>query len=149
MARTLKQKRGSKVDQTGRSKSDGKHVRIYEWEFACPAYEGLSSHATRLLLEFRRRYNGRDNRIHLSVRKAARVIHASKSTASRAIKELLERGFIRLLRKGMFSVREGPRDASVYALTNVPINGIAPKDYMHWRPRDQKSSEGSGKSCGR
>jgi len=128
---------GRGVDQRGRSRRDAKHVRLYEFELASDAFRSLSPAARALLIEFRRRYNGDNNRIHMSVRTAAKSLASGKTTASRALSELLDRGFVRLGKKGRFTVRQGERDASEYALTNEPIGSKpASKDYMSWRPKN-------------
>ena len=137
--RRLKKKGGAGrgADRTGRSCRDAKHVRLYGFELESSAYQSLSPGGRALLIEFRWRYNGDTNRIHMSVRSAAKALGVGKDTARRAIAELLDRGFIRLLRKGRFTVREGPRDASEYALTNERIGDeAAPKDFMRWRPQN-------------
>jgi len=128
---------GRGVDQRGRSRRDAKHVRLYEFELASDAFRSLSPAGRALLIEFRRRYNGDHNRIHMSVRTAAKALASGKTTASRALCELLDRGLVRLCKKGRFTVRQGERDASEYALTNEPVGSEpASKDYMSWRPKN-------------
>lgn len=130
-----------------RKKLQDQHARIYRWERECDAYGSLSCTARALLVEFRLLYNGRNNRIPMSVREAAKRLGVSTRPASSALGELLDRGFIRLLRRGSFHTKV--RLASEYALTSEPINAgngaTAPKDYMRWR----KSTEGDPTTDGR
>lgn len=118
----------------GKRKHDS-HARIYEWERRCGAYQSLSCTARALLVEFRLLYNGRENRIPMSVREAAQRLGVSTKPASAALKELQDRGFIWLIQRGSFSTKV--RLASVYALTSEPVEPCdgttAPKDYMRWR----------------
>ena len=115
------------------------HVRLYRHELESEAYRSLSTDARSLLVEFRALYDGRENRIHMSVREAMRRLDVGQRRAQRAIWELLDRGFLRLLEAGSFARKV--RHAPVYALTNEPLedkNGaVAPKEFMRW---SQKSS---------
>jgi hypothetical protein len=118
------------------------HVRLQKHELDCAAYRSLSSDARSLLVEFRRIYNGRENRIYMSVRQAMDRMNVGQRPAQRALKELLDRGWIRVIEQGSF--RRKVRHATVYALTNVPLEDrdgeTAPKDYMHWSPPPQKNT---------
>lgn len=108
------------------------HVRLYRHEHESPAYQSLSPEARALLVEFRALYDGRDNRVHMSVREMRRRLNGiHQRRAVRARDELLDRGFIRLLTPGTFSRKA--RHATEYALTNEPLgNELAPKDFMRW-----------------
>jgi len=118
------------------------HVRIYKHELRSPAYRSLCSDARSLLTEFRSLYNGGENRIYMSVREAMDRMNVGQRPAQRALKELLDRGWIRLVERGSFNRKA--RHATVYALTNEPLEdrdgGIAPKDYMRWTPPPQKNT---------
>ena len=78
----------------------------------------------------------------MSVRQAMERMNVGQRPAQRALKELLDRGWIRLLEQGSFSRKV--RHATVYALTNVPLEdrdgATAPKDYMRWTPPPQKNT---------
>jgi DNA-binding transcriptional MocR family regulator len=118
------------------------HVRFQEHELGCAAYRSLSSDSRSLLTEFRRLYKGRENRIYMSVRQAMERMNVGQRPAQRALKELLDRGWIRVVERGSFSRKV--RHATVYALTNEPLDEwdgeTAPKDYMHWSPPPQKNT---------
>lgn len=110
------------------------HVRLYQHELRCEAYRSLSCEARALLVEFRALYNGTENRVHMSIREIRRRLNGiGQLKAERARDELIDRGFIRLMRQGSFS-RKRPH-ASVYALTNYELREgdlRAPKDFMRW-----------------
>ncbi len=113
------------------------HVRLYRHEIQSAAYRSLSIGARALLVEFRALYNGKENRIFMSVREAMKRTGLCQQAAQRAIADLLDRGFIRLLDKGSFHCKR--RNASVFLLTNeAPDNrdgSVAPKDFMRWQPQ--------------
>lgn len=115
------------------------HVRLYRHELECEAYRSLSTDARALLIEFRALYDGRANLIHMSVREAMRRLDVGQRRAQRALWELLDRGFVRLIEPGGF--KRKVRHATVYALTSEPLEdrdgATAPKDYMRW---SQKST---------
>jgi|GEM_PF-4656421 len=121
-----------------RAKQADAHVRVYGWELSLPAYRTLSTDARALLVEFRALYGVRENRVYMSVREAqARLGEVGQRRAQGAIKELVERGWVRVIEKGAFSRKT--KKATVYALTNEPLTNsegaTAPKDYTHWTPR--------------
>ena len=114
------------------------HVRLYRHEHESPAYQSLSPEVRALLVEFRALYDGRENRVHMSVREIRRRLNGiGQVKAERARDELLDRGFIRLLTPGKFTRKD--RHAAEYALTHEPLdNGMgatAPKDFMRWEPQ--------------
>lgn len=76
------------------------YVDLYLHEMESPAYRSLSGNACALLLEFRFLHNGKDDLVHMSVREAGRRLGVCPRTAQRAIAELVEHGWIRLLVKG-------------------------------------------------
>ena len=113
------------------------HVRLYRHELQSAAYRSLSCDARALLTEFRALYTGKENRVYMSVREAMNRTGLSQRPAQRAIADLLDRGFIRLLEKGSFHCKAGP--ASLYQLTSEPPNNrdgsVPSKDFMRWQPK--------------
>lgn len=115
------------------------HVRLYRHELECEAYRSLSPDARALLVEFRALYDGRENRVYMSVREIRRRLgNVGQKRAENARDELLEHGFIRLLQPGSFSRKA--RHAPEYALTNEPLSNrdgaTAPKDFMSWTQKN-------------
>lgn len=120
-----------------RKKLSQSHVRLYDYELDSPAYRAMSCNARALLVEFRSLYSGRENRVYMSVRTAGERINVDTKTAHKAIRELIEHGFIVEMEKGSFNRKV--RHATTYALTNEPIHQndtTAPKPYMSWRPKE-------------
>jgi hypothetical protein len=113
-----------------------RHARVHQWERDTAAYQSLRCEARALLIEFRLLYTGRENRVYLSTREIMRRLDVGQRKAVKARDELLDRGFIRILKPGAFSQKT--RNATEYALTNEPITqrdgDTAPKDYMRWQP---------------
>lgn len=113
------------------------HVRLYAHELNSPAYRALTCTARALLVEFRALYNGQENRVFMSVREAEKRLGVSQRPAQKALTELEEKGFIKLLVRGGFNCKL--QRASEYALTSEPLTNrqgdLAPKDYMRWRPQ--------------
>lgn len=118
------------------------YVQLLKHEIQSPAYRSLKPDARALLVEFRALYQGRDNRIFMSVREAMKRIGVGQRPAQNAIAQLLDRGFIRLIEPGSFTRKV--KHATVYALTNQPLTdndgATAPKDFMRWTPPPQKNT---------
>ena len=80
-------------------------------------WHALSPHARLAYLELARLYSGDNNGcISLSARRLARQMPCDKATASRALRELEDAGFIETLRVGTFTRKD--RLASEYRLCN-------------------------------
>lgn len=113
------------------------HVRIYGHELRTPAWQTMSPDAKALLVEMRALYNGRENRIHMSVREAMRRLGIGQRRAQKALEALLERGWVRVVERGAFTRKT--RHASVYALEHEPLENrdgaTAPKTFMKWTPQ--------------
>ena len=129
-----RRKPGKRVDATGRSRGDPKHVRLYQWLLDSDAYRALDCTARALLVEFYALCNGRNNgEIFLSVREAARRLGVAPNTAVKAIRELEAKGFIRPKQRGSFNWKGGK--ATIWILTEYGHAGELPtKDFMRWRP---------------
>ena len=96
------------------------------------AWRWLRPISQALYIELRRRYNGLNNgRISLSLSEAANILKASKSSISKALKQLETHGFIKLTKKGYFTGRM----ASEYALTDEQLDGYPPtREWKQWQP---------------
>lgn len=141
-----RQRPGWKIDKTGRSVESQKHVRLYERMLASPAYRSLSLAGRAALLEFNRIYNGANNgEIAMSVRRLASLLGVANNTANKAIWELEEKGFVRLVQPASFAWKK--RRASTYVLTQHPFRDEpATKDFMRWRPGKGFPSKGKNSS---
>ena len=96
------------------------------------AWRWLRPISQALYIELRRRYNGLNNgRISLSLSEAAHILKASKSSISKALKQLETHGFIKLIKKGYFTSRM----ASEFALTDEQLDGFPPtREWRGWQP---------------
>ena len=96
------------------------------------AWKWLRPISKAVYIELKRRYNGLNNgKISLSLSEAAHILKASKSSISRALKQLETHGFIKLIKKGYFTGRM----ASEYALTDEQLDGYPPtREWRRWQP---------------
>ena len=96
------------------------------------AWRWLRPISKAVYIELKRRYNGLNNgKISLSLSEAAHIFKASKSSISRALKQLETHGFIKLIKKGYFTGRM----ASEYALTDEQLDGYPPtREWRRWQP---------------
>jgi len=99
------------------------------------AWATLTANARAIYIQIAARYMGSNNgRIPYSVREAASALRISTATASRAIRQLEELGFIATVIKGAFSFKK--RHATEWRLTEFPGDvpghslGVATKDFM-------------------
>lgn len=123
-------------NKKGRSKSGGQFVRLPVFMLDSDAWRSLTPAARAVYLEVARAYNGRNNGfLGLSVRTASERCRINKDTASRALHELQDRGFIACAVPGGFSRKV--RHASEWRLTleRCDRTGEGPsKPFMRWRP---------------
>ena len=96
------------------------------------AWRWLRPISQSVYIELRRRFNGSNNgKISFSLGEGARILRASKSSIQKALVELEEHGFIKLVKKGYFTRRM----ASEYALTDEQLDGHPPtKEWQRWQP---------------
>ncbi len=128
----------AKVNATGRSTGEARHVRLYEWELRSPAFRSLSCAARCLLLELKRRHIGTNNGyIPLSVREAADLLNRSRSKVQGVFAELQTKGFIRPRQKGSFDLKI--RHSTDWILGEYPFGAkAATKEFMSWRPDEKQ-----------
>jgi Helix-turn-helix domain len=121
-------------DNKGRSKGYADFVKLDRVLLHTPAYGSLTTQARAVLVELYDRYKGYNNGcIGLSVRSAAEHCNIAKDTANRALRELVEKGFIECVTPGGFS-RKTPH-ATEWRLTQhrCDVTGATPtKGYMKW-----------------
>jgi hypothetical protein len=101
----------SNQNKRGRAKRrrgyDGPNfVQLYRYVLDCPAFVSLSHPARAALIEVTRGYNGANNgRIILAERDLARRLGCHRNTARRALRELIDKGFIEPRIRGAYSVK--------------------------------------------
>ncbi|WP_018688709.1 helix-turn-helix domain-containing protein [Ahrensia kielensis] len=124
-----------------KKKSSGHFIMLDKWLIDSTAWKSLDPSERATYLEFKRRYYGTNNgELALSVRTVADEIHVGKSTASRCIQTLLERGFIELVKASSFHNKV--RMAAEYRLTECfcnKTNKPASKAFMKWTKENPRS----------
>jgi hypothetical protein len=141
----------AKHDKKGRSKQpDGQYVGLPYAMIKSPAWRNLSGTAIRVLLELHCTFYGSNNGdLWLSLDQAKERLRIGKTTAGRAFDELIEKGFLKVTKRGNF-IR---RNATTYALTFKPT-GAPPRseprsdDWKQWSepPRAKRPRQPWGAS---
>lgn len=113
-----------------------------------PAWLDLSGVSVKLLLRLILMSKGNNGfgddkrdrgRLFMSEREAARLIGVSKNTAARALAELIERGFLRVMQKGCYDAKG---IATTWRLTFQPYphGSMGPtNEWEKWQPAEKKS----------
>ena len=109
------------------------------------AWRSLSGQAVKVFIELHSRYNGGNNGdLSLSLDEAARMLRIGKGTAQRAFRELEEKGFIVVNKRGTWYGRR----ATTYRVTCKPHGPSNPtNEWKYWsrpisadrRTTDQKN----------
>ena len=125
------------VNNKGRSRKRGKFVALGNGMLTSPAWRSLSGSAVKYYIELRREFNGSNNGdIHLSLQEAKKRLNMARDTALRAQQELVNKGFIRMTKRGGFH----QRTATTWALTDEPAPATPPTHgYKTWRPKEKSS----------
>ena len=117
MAKRSRRRRAS-PDKNGRG--GGQYLPISYGMAHSPAFRGLSGAAVKLWIEVRCRFNGGNNgALRVSMGEAATLLGMSKSTAQRAFQELVDAGFLVLMREGHWYGRR----AHEWRSTDIPCDG--------------------------
>jgi Helix-turn-helix domain len=113
-------------------------VQIPKYMITSAAWRSLSGSAMAAYLELFRRYNGTNNgQLHLSVREFAELYGRSQDTAAKALRELVDKGFIEIVRLSGFNLKDRRRQATEYRLSLHVCDvtrKLPSKAFMHWRP---------------
>lgn len=136
----------SRSYKNGRTGKSPRHVRLYHYMLHSKAWLSLSANARAIYIEIASRYAGVNNgRIPYAVRDAAAALRIGTATASRALTELQERGFLVPVTKGAFSFKK--RHATEWRLTeftcDVSNSAVPTKEFMKW---DVSSEVRSGRA---
>jgi hypothetical protein len=133
-----------RVDKKGRSKGTEKFVMVWNHVLRCDAYRSMKALPRAVYFELRRRFNGMNNgKIHCSIRELANEFHCSKDSATAALAELEEKGFIKCARPGSFNYKI--RHAAEWTLTEESLGEEFPtKEFMRWTKPKEKSGPENG-----
>jgi hypothetical protein len=92
-----------RTDRKGRSKGTGRFVQLHNYVLESAAWRSLTLPARCALIEILRVYNGTNNgQLGMAVRYLAERLRCGKTTASRALEELEQKGFIGVQKVGVF-----------------------------------------------
>jgi len=121
-----------------RNKHGPKFIRLFHWMTDTPAWHSLSGWAIAAYIDLARHYNGINNgELCLSAREFAIGRQCSRQTATRAITELVEKGFVEITRDSGFNVKDRRRQARQYRLTVFFCDLTkqpASNAFTKWRP---------------
>ena len=147
MAPRKGQGKGRRADKKGRSKTEGRFLKLEHFMLKSAAWKSLTSQQRSIYIEIGQRYNGSNNgEISFSVRQAASEVNCSRDTASKALHVLEEKGFIRRNVCGSFDWKA--RHATTWILTIHPFkNNLATKEFMSWRAPNLKANPNRRPGC--
>ena len=108
-----------KHNNTGRSRRQlSPFVALERYLLNSPAWRSLSPPARCTFIELGNLYDGSNNgRIALSARTLAERLPISRATATRALNDLADRGFIEPVRIGGFNIKSGARRSTEWRLS--------------------------------
>ena len=132
MTDPMRHKLNRRLSKKGIIESTERFVKLTYPLLESEAWRWLRPISQSVYIELRRRFNGSNNgRISLSLAEGARILRASKSSIQKALVELEQHGFIKLIKKGFFTGRM----ASEFALTDEQLDGYPPtREWRQWRP---------------
>jgi len=130
--------------KNSRTGGEPRHLRLYEWFTRSAAWRSLDVYERALYIEFKQRYNGSNNgNIGFSGEEMRAALNCSNKPADRALRTLIERGFIKRAAIGHFDWKwrkEGGSRSSTYILTehavDYPLKVLSgpTKEFMRWQP---------------
>jgi hypothetical protein len=130
---------GKAFNKTGRSNKQNRFVALPHYIMDTFAWRRLSVTARAAWLEFVRLRNGANNgKLAMSSRTLGKRLGVSKTTAERAMKELLTFGFLEMAKSSTFVIK---RRAAEYLLTHIPDDRTDPKG------PPSRTFQNIGKSC--
>lgn len=115
---------------------DKPHARIYRQWMDLPAWTTLTPLAQALITNLTTRYRPHEpNRFELSDRTVTTLVRCARNTARKALADLEDRGWLRVVRVGQMRGPKAKR-ASVYSLTALPLDAGEPatKEFLRWKP---------------
>ena len=128
-----------------RSRSKLPFVMLHWHLLDSQGWHELSPHARLAYVELCRQYNGKNNGlISMSARRLAHQLPCDKSTASRALRELDDAGFVQTMSIGTFKRKD--RRASEYRLCIHPCDVTNELPVRNWNCDRWAPSNGTGES---
>lgn len=138
---------------TGRSRRQlSPFIALERYVLASPAYRSLSLRARCAYQEIVALYDGSNNgRLALSARSLGERLRISRATATRALMELVDRGFIEAAKQGAFNLKSGARRATEWRLNcyRCDATGALPsKVFMRWQGGEIHFTASPESHCG-
>ena len=123
----------AKINRKGRNPIT-RFVLLPHYLLRSVAWKTMSSNAKALLIEVWRRHNGINNGEISYAVSEAKEIGMTKSTAARSFAELIDRGFLKVSRESVFTMKN--KLARTWILTAERHDeDLATKDFMRWAPK--------------
>lgn len=126
-----------KHNQTGRTRHASRFAMLPHYLLGSAAWRSLSLPARAAFVEMLALYApGLNGRLGLSARTLAERIHVARATATRALQELIAKGFIEAAKPGGFNVKAGTARATEWRLTlhKCDVTGAAAsQNFMRWQ----------------
>jgi len=122
-----------------RKKTEPRHTRLYHHITGTSAWKSLSGNAIKVLLALVRLNDGSNNgKIFFSDRQASVETGLARNTCIKALRELVEKGFLRIVEKGHFDRKV--RHATVWRITWLAAPGLGgpTRDFEKWKPPENK-----------
>ena len=125
---------GRRHNAKGRSTRAPRHIRLYHTDVMCTdAWRHLSGTALKVLLDMWRRHDGTNNGEIGYATRDGEEINLTRSTVSRALEELEQKGFIVCTKQWAFT--QSSHKSRVWRLTMEPAGDAKPtREYASWRP---------------
>lgn len=134
----------SKNNRKGRSKGEGRYLRLTHFLMGTPAWRTLNPYGRAAYIEIAALYDGSNNGfLAMGERRLADAMNVTEKTAAKAVKQLEERGFIEIAQKSGFNRKD--RRATEFRLTDVPCdrsNQPPSKAFQKWRPEPAANDVG-------
>jgi hypothetical protein len=130
--------KGRGIDVKGHSKYEEQFVPIPYSMAKSEAWRSLSGSAVKVYVELRRRFLGFNNGcIAMGYGEAAKRLGLGKTTVSRALAELANKGFIVMVKPGQYLGRR----ATEWAVTDRSLHGHPPTNaWRRWVPNSGVST---------
>jgi Helix-turn-helix domain len=125
-------KSSHRADKKGRGKGTGRFVQLHHYLLESAAWRSLSLSARCAFIEILQVYNGTNNgQLGMAVRYLAERLRCGKTTASRALEELEQKGFIGVQKVGVFGRPMGSEYYVTMHRNDVNFD-LPSKAFMHW-----------------
>ena len=132
----MKKRRGRKVNAKGRNEDGWQYAVLPYNMIQSKAWRSLRGNSIKVWLEIRSRFNGSNNgKLSLSLDEGARILGMGKATVDRAMKELADKGFLAMTKRGVWYGRK----ASEWRVADESCEGHpATNDWKRWtKPEKQ------------